>query len=239
MLQVGIVWEEPTASPWHLCLTMTNTAMAARPVEERSTLARNARDLAGLRKEAATCRACPLWRHATQTVFGEGPAHAALMLVGEQPGDQEDRAGHPFVGPAGTLLRRALASALIDVAQVYLTNGVKHFKHLTRGKRRLHQRPNAGEIEVCRWWLTNEIAIVRPKLIVALGATAIRAIVGAPVPVGKNRGRILDRPTPVPVFVTVHPSSLLRLVNAQERRTAFQQFIRDLAAAKKLTQADD
>jgi DNA polymerase len=192
-------------------------------------------ELAALRDEAATCRACPLWRGTTQTVFGEGPIGALLMLVGEQPGDQEDRIGRPFVGPAGLLLRRALAEVGIDPDRQYVTNAVKHFKYLQRGKRRIHQKPNAGEIDVCRKrWLFREIELVRPRLVVALGATAARALAGSPVAIGKSRGSVLPQETPAPVFVTVHPSAVIRIIDEKERRAAYRQFTDDLAAAKKL-----
>jgi DNA polymerase len=192
-------------------------------------------ELVALRTEAATCRACPLWRGTTQTVFGEGPVGAPLMLVGEQPGDQEDRIGRPFVGPAGLLLRRVLAEVGIDPDRQYVTNAVKHFKYLQRGKRRIHQKPNAGEIDVCRQrWLFREIELVRPRLIVALGATAARALAGSPVAIGKSRGRVLPQETPAPVFVTVHPSAVIRIIDEKDRRAAYRQFANDLAAAKKL-----
>jgi uracil-DNA glycosylase len=192
-------------------------------------------ELSALRTEAATCRACPLWRGTTQTVFGEGPVGAPLMLVGEQPGDQEDRIGRPFVGPAGLLLRRALAEVGIDPDRQYVTNAVKHFKYLQRGKRRIHQKPNASEIDVCRQrWLFREIELVRPRLVVALGATAARALAGSPVAIGKSRGRVLPQETPAPVFVTVHPSAVIRIIDEKDRRAAYRQFVNDLAAAKKL-----
>jgi DNA polymerase len=198
----------------------------------------NEEELAALRADAVRCRACPLGRATTQTVFGEGPIGALLMLVGEQPGDQEDRIGRPFVGPAGLLLRRALAEVGIDPDRQYVTNAVKHFKYLQRGKRRIHQKPNAGEIDVCRQrWLFREIELVRPRLVVALGATAARALAGSPVAIGKSRGRILERETPAPVFVTVHPSALLRIVDEKDRHAAYRQFADDLAAAKKLAKA--
>ena len=165
-----------------------------------------------LRREAASCRACPLWKNATQTVFGEGPSDAEIMLVGEQPGDREDLTGHPFVGPAGLILDRALADAGIDRARVYVTNAVKHFKFEPRGKRRLHKRPNAGEIKVCSTrWLFGEIEAITPQLVVALGATAAQSLVGRPVPILSNRGEVLDLPSGLQVLITVHPSALLRL----------------------------
>jgi uracil-DNA glycosylase len=182
-----------------------------------------------LRREAASCRACPLWKNATQTVFGEGPSDAEIMLVGEQPGDREDLVGRPFVGPAGLLLDRALADAGVDRARVYVTNAVKHFKFEPRGKRRLHKRPNAGEIKVCGGkWLFGEIETIAPKLVVALGATAAQSLVGRAVPVQSHRGEVLDLPSGLQVLVTVHPSALLRLRDEKERRAAYDTFVKDL-----------
>src|SRR3954468_5509389 len=149
------------------------------------------RSLPALREAEAACRRCPLYRNATQVVPGEGPARARGMLVGEQPGDQEDRQGRPFVGPAGRILDRAIVEAGIDRKQVFVTNAVKHFKFEPRGKRRLHKRPNASEIEACRWWLERERTIVKPRVIVALGATAARGVLGRPVTIAKVRGAIL------------------------------------------------
>src|SRR3954470_21717707 len=165
-----------------------------------------------LREEAAHCRACPLWKNATQTVFGEGPQHARLVLVGEQPGDKEDLAGKPFVGPAGKIMDRALKEAGIDRKQVYVTNSVKHFKWEPRGKRRIHKKPNSREIAACRPWLEAELRLVRPKLVVCLGATAAQTIFGPTFRVTRDRGKILNSDL-VPncqVVATVHPSSLLR-----------------------------
>ena len=148
-----------------------------------------AETLAAVRRRAARCRRCPLWAHATQTVFGEGPSGASLMLVGEQPGDREDRDGHPFVGPAGTLLREALDEAGLSADEVYVTNAVKHFKWRPAGKRRIHERPNREEILACRMWLDEEIALVRPRVLVALGATAASVVIGPGVKVTRDRGR--------------------------------------------------
>jgi uracil-DNA glycosylase len=184
--------------------------------------------LGQLRREAASCRACPLWKNATQTVFGEGPSDAEIMLVGEQPGDREDLSGRPFVGPAGLLLDGALADAGVDRARVYVTNAVKHFKFEPRGKRRLHKRPNAGEIRVCRRWLLGEIEAVAPQLVVALGATAAQSLVGRPVPVQTNRGAVLDLASGPRVLITVHPSALLRLRDKEEKRAAYDAFVQDL-----------
>jgi uracil-DNA glycosylase family protein len=187
-------------------------------------------ELERLRREAAGCRRCDLWKRGTQTVFGSGPPNARLMLVGEQPGDQEDKEGHPFVGPAGRLLREALADAGIDVETVYLTNAVKHFKWTERGKRRIHERPSREEILACRAWLDEEIALVKPVALVALGATAASVIAGSTVRVMRDRGRLLDSPLAPIVTVTVHPSSILRAPDPDARRRARAQFVRDLKA---------
>jgi uracil-DNA glycosylase len=190
--------------------------------------------LDSLRHEAASCRACPLWENATQTVFGEGPPDAEIMLVGEQPGDKEDREGRPFVGPAGLLLDRALAEAGVDRGRVYVTNAVKHFKFEPRGKRRLHKRPNASEIKICRRWLAEEIEIIHPRLIVALGATAAQGLSGRAIPVGANRGAVLDVANGLRVFVTIHPSALLRLEDEQDKRSGYASFVNDLRSAEQL-----
>lgn len=173
-------------------------------------MARAATLLQAVAAEAARCTRCPLYRNATQTVFGEGPIGAALMLVGEQPGDQEDLQGHPFVGPAGRLLDRAMAEAGIVRDEVYLTNAVKHFKNEPRGQKRLHKRPDRGEVEVCRVWLRREIELVRPRLVLALGVTAAVALAGRPVVLARERGRPLVFPDGQPGRVTAHPSSVLR-----------------------------
>ena len=184
--------------------------------------------LSALRAAEADCRRCPLYQHATQVVPGEGPRNAPLMLVGEQPGDQEDRAGHPFVGPAGKLLDRAIAAAGLDRQTVFVTNAVKHFKFEPRGKRRLHRRPNANEIDRCKWWNDLERALVKPRLIVALGATAARSLLGRPATIARLRGepRRLDDGTWL--VVTTHPSALLRMPDAETRAAAFDQFVADL-----------
>jgi DNA polymerase len=184
-----------------------------------------------LRRESAKCIRCPLYKNATQTVFGEGPAGADLMLVGEQPGDQEDLAGRPFVGPAGQLLDRALAKAGIAREKCYVTNAVKHFKFEQRGKRRLHKRPNAGEIEACRWWLDREILAVQPKLIIALGATAASALLGKTATISRLRGHIQDFGD-YPGWVTVHPSYLLRIPDRAAAQQEFHRFVGDLRAAQ-------
>jgi uracil-DNA glycosylase len=182
-----------------------------------------------LREAAAGCRACPLWHTGTQTVFGKGSPKASLMLVGEQPGDREDRAGEPFVGPAGEVLSRALSDAGIDRGEAYVTNVVKHFKWTQgRGKRRLHQRPNTEEIGACRPWLDSELAVVRPEVLVCLGATAAKALLGSKVRVTKDRGRFLESDLAPAVSVTVHPSSILRIDDEAERREARAELTADL-----------
>jgi uracil-DNA glycosylase family protein len=191
------------------------------------------RILTGLAAEAAGCTRCPLYRNATQTVFGQGPANAPVMLVGEQPGDSEDRAGLPFVGPAGRILDRALAEAGIARKRVYVTNAVKHFKNVPRGKRRIHQRPNAYEIERCRWWLDREIGVIKPRLTVALGATAASALTGRAVTIARLRGRPIPMREAVDGLVTVHPSYILRLRDAAKEE-AYRQFVADLRLAAKL-----
>ncbi len=192
--------------------------------------------LPALAGEAASCRRCPLWEPATQTVFGEGPADARLMLVGEQPGDQEDLSGRPFVGPAGQLLDRALAEAGIDRRAIYLTNAVKHFKFEPRGKRRIHAKPGITEIVACNVWLEQERTIVRPALTVALGATAARAILGRTVTIGRERGRPIRLDGNAQAFVTVHPSYLLRLPDEESRKREYRAFVEDLRHAASLVE---
>ncbi|MBA3878967.1 MAG: uracil-DNA glycosylase [Sphingobium sp.] len=185
---------------------------------------------AALKEEAMGCTRCPLHRDATQTVFGEGPVDAALMFVGEQPGDQEDLAGRPFVGPAGQLFDRALAAAGIDRTRVYVTNAVKHFKFEPRGKRRIHAKPDAGEITACRWWIEQERALVKPRLTVALGATAARSLLGRTVTISRERGRVIDLPgSSGQIWITVHPSYLLRLPDEQARAAEYERFVAELA----------
>lgn len=184
-----------------------------------------------VREEALVCRRCPLYRNATQTVFGEGPAPAAVMLVGEQPGDKEDIAGHPFVGPAGRMLDQALVAAGVERETVYMTNAVKHFKNEPRGKRRLHKRPNAGEIDICNHWLVAELDIVRPRVVVAMGASAARALLGRPAGVEAMRGKAVEIAGGRSLFVTIHPSFLLRLPDRVARAEAFRRFVADLQHA--------
>jgi DNA polymerase len=191
-------------------------------------------DIEALREEAASCRACPLWKNATQTVFGEGPPQARIMLVGEQPGDKEDLAGHPFVGPAGHMLDRALEEAGIDRGVVYVTNAVKHFKFLPRGKFRLHQKPTTPEIRACRQWYERELAAIKPQLVVALGATAAQCVFGKITPINKNRGHLIDLDEGSKALVTVHPSYLLRLPDEAAKRQEYARFVGDLKIAAKL-----
>ena len=176
------------------------------------------------------CRRCPLWRNATQGVAGEGRRSARVMMVGEQPGDKEDRAGHPFVGPAGQMLDRAILEAGLDRRDVFITNAVKHFKNEPRGKRRIHKKPNASEIEICRWWLEQELDLVRPDVIIALGATAASSLLQRRIVIGRERGK------PIPlqdraVFVTIHPSYLLRIRDRADRDLQYRQLVRDLRRA--------
>ena len=184
------------------------------------------RSVKALREAVGDCRGCDLYRDATQAVFGEGPAKARLMLVGETPGDREDIEGEPFVGPAGGLLRKALVGAGIEVEDTYLTNAVKHFKWRPRGKRRLHVTPRVGEMNACHPWVAAEVAAVKPEAIVALGATATRSLFGTEVKVTKDRGRLLDSDLAPLAAVTVHPSAVLRA--GDEREAAYEAFVADL-----------
>ena len=181
-----------------------------------------------VRAAAAGCRACDLWKRGTQTVFGEGPAHARLMLVGEQPGDREDLGGHPFVGPAGRLLDGALADAGIERRRVWLTNAVKHFKWEPRGKARIHKKPSGAEVAACRPWLEHELQLVRPSGLLLMGATAAQALLGPRVRVTVARGRAIDSELATVVMVTVHPSSLLRAPTEADRAREYARFVEDL-----------
>ncbi len=194
--------------------------------------------LGRLRRDAETCRDCPLWKSATQTVFGEGPARARLMLVGEQPGDAEDRSGHPFVGPAGRLLDEALEKAGIDRSTVYVTNAVKHFKWEPRGKRRLHKTPAQREIEACHQWIEGEIAAIRPDLIVCLGATAAKSLLGPAFRITQSRGKVMRPEGLPPVLATFHPSFLLRITDRPEGEEAQRQFVGDLRRAARFVPDD-
>ena len=193
--------------------------------------------IAALREEARGCERCPLFGPATQTVFGEGPPDAPVVFVGEQPGDQEDLAGRPFVGPAGQLFDRALAQAAVDRSRVYVTNAVKHFKFTPRGKKRIHAKPNGYEIEHCRWWLDRELDLLQPKLVVALGGTAVRALTGKDAKITQMRGRTVVLRGGLAMLVTVHPSYLLRLPDPAAQREEYRRFVADLAQVTKLLPA--
>jgi uracil-DNA glycosylase len=201
------------------------------PVKRKSA---SADAIETLREQAAGCRACPLWKDATQTVFGEGPQAAQIMLVGEQPGDKEDLAGKPFVGPAGQMLDRALKEAGIDRSKVYVTNAVKHFKFVPRGKIRLHLKPNTPEIKACRPWYERELNAIKPDLVVAMGATAAQSVFGTITPINKNRGRLIDLDDGIQALVTVHPSYLLRLPDADAKAREYERFVGDLKIAAEL-----
>jgi DNA polymerase len=188
------------------------------------------RTIPGLRNAARECKACDLWKTATQTVFGEGPSKARIVLVGEQPGDQEDLAGHPFVGPAGRLLNEALEEAGIERSAVYLTNVVKHFKWIAaqRGKKRIHKKPRYSEIHACRPWLDAEIRVMKPQVLVCLGSTAAQSMLGREFSVTRQRGQVIESPLAAFVLATVHPSSILRAPDAQARHQQMQAFVNDL-----------
>jgi len=190
--------------------------------------------LKALREAEAKCTRCPLYKNATQVVPGEGPGRSRLMLVGEQPGDQEDKQGKPFVGPAGAILAKALADAGIERRTVFVTNAVKHFKFEPRGKRRLHKRPNAYEIDRCHWWLDIERMLVKPEIIVALGATAIRSVSGRPFPINKIRGRVMPLSEGGQMLATIHPSYILRIEDDADKRAQYKQFVADLKVCAKV-----
>jgi uracil-DNA glycosylase family protein len=192
------------------------------------------RSLAKLREAAADCKACDLWKTGTQTVFGEGSSNAEIVFVGEQPGDKEDLAGRPFVGPAGRVLDEALELAGIDRSLAYVTNAVKHFKWTPRGKRRIHQKPNAAEMAACRPWLDAELEVVQPKVLVALGATAAQALLGRQFRVTKQRGVPVESDLAPFVIATVHPSSILRQETDEDRAAAMKSFVDDLKVVAKL-----
>ncbi len=207
--------------------------MAKRPTHDAAKLIPDRPTIRSVRDAARDCQACDLYKLGTQTVFGEGARKAELMLVGEQPGDQEDLSGHPFVGPAGKLLDRALADAGIDRTAVYVTNVVKHFKWEPRGKRRIHKKPNAGEIAACRPWLDTEIELVRPRAIVCLGATAAQALLGKQFKVTAHRGEFIPSTLAPIVTATVHPSSILRAPDDDARHLEMKRFTDDLRAVAR------
>lgn len=193
-----------------------------------------ARSLEELREQAETCTRCPLYRHATQTVFGEGPRTAEVLFAGEQPGDQEDIAGRPFVGPAGRIFDAVLAEAGIPREKTYVTNAVKHFKFEPRGKRRIHSKPNAGEVRACNWWIERELKFIKPDVAVALGSTAALSLLGRPVPVLKMRGQTVAREDGIPVFLTIHPSFLLRIRDSADKAAERRRFLEDMLKVKEL-----
>jgi DNA polymerase len=191
------------------------------------------RTLEELRAAAQSCRGCDLYKNATQTVFGEGPKKAKIIFVGEQPGDMEDRAGHPFVGPAGRLLDKALTEAGIPRDQVYVTNAVKHFKWIWRGKRRLHQKPSIREVAACRPWLEAEIEAIQPKMVVCMGATAAQSVLGRPVPITKERGKFIESKTDPVAFITIHPSSIYRQRDENEREREYRRFASEMKLVRR------
>ncbi|ESY68248.1 UdgX family uracil-DNA binding protein [Mesorhizobium sp. M0051] len=205
----------------------------AEPIADEA----KASSITNLREAAEGCRRCPLWRHATQTVFGEGPDDAKVIFVGEQPGDQEDLAGKPFVGPAGRVFDAILDDAGVDRQKVYVTNAVKHFKFEPRGKRRIHSKPNAGEIQACRWWLDQEFELIKPNIAVALGATAATSLLGKPIPVMKMRGQVVEREDGLRVFVTIHPSLILRIREPADKQAERGRFLDDMRKVKRLMAA--
>ena len=240
-VKIGAMLKEMPRKYWK---NMPETALVpgliAGAQARESGMIERARDTVGgnsqiaweaLREEAAGCTRCHLYKDATQTVFGEGPVDAPMMFVGEQPGDNEDLAGKPFIGPAGQLFDRAMAAAGVDRSRAYVTNAVKHFKFEQRGKRRIHAKPGAGEIEACRWWIEQEQMLVRPQVTVALGATAARSLFGRVMTIGKERGRPLALPSGATAFITVHPSYLLRLPDKTLADEEFGRFVEDLKLA--------
>jgi uracil-DNA glycosylase len=208
-------------------------ARSAEPARSAADFLPPGRTLPALIEASKQCRGCDLHANATQTVFGEGPAGADIMLIGEQPGDREDRQGHPFVGPAGQLLDRALEAAGIDRTKVYVTNAVKHFKFEPRGKRRIHKKPNAEEIRACKPWLEAELDTVKPKVVVCLGATAAQGVIGRTFKVTQHRGEFVDTQLEPLVTATVHPSSILRAPDVAARAAETEAFVRDLRAVAR------
>jgi len=205
-----------------------------KPSSRFSSADRGSAELKELRERAKDCTACELYKHATQTVFGEGPQNARVVIIGEQPGDQEDRQGRPFVGPAGTLLDRALSAAGIERGQVYVTNMVKHFKWEPRGKRRIHKKPSALEISACRPWLDGELASIRPQVVILLGATAAQSLLGRQFLVTEKRGQWVPSSLAPHVLATVHPSSILRAEDEKARHEEFSRLVEDLKPVAEL-----
>jgi uracil-DNA glycosylase family protein len=214
---------------------LTKAAGRVRKVRGAVDLAQppESRDLDVLRAAAKKCKACPLWKSGTQTVFGEGPAHARIIFVGEQPGDKEDLEGKPFIGPAGKMLDKALEEAGVDRSETYVTNAVKHFKWEPAGKRRLHKKPSSREIAACRPWLLSEIESLQPELIVCLGVTAAQSVLQRAVKITEERGKLLDSAYGAKVLVTVHPSSLLRIQDRPGKEVAWKAFVKDLKILRR------
>jgi uracil-DNA glycosylase len=202
--------------------------MAARQPTSAAEFLPPKRTLESLRAAARSCKGCDLYKNATQTVFGEGPKDASVMLVGEQPGDMEDRQGHPFVGPAGRLLDKALAEARIPRDEVYITNAVKHFRWIQRGKRRLHQKPSIRQVSACKPWLDAEIQVIQPKVVVCLGATAAQSMAGRIVKITRERGKFFDSDNGAAVFITIHPSSIYRLREREEQEKEYRRFVTEM-----------
>ncbi len=203
---------------------LTNSAIDFLPAK---------RTLAALRDAARSCKGCEIYKNATQTVFGEGPQNASVVFVGEQPGDQEDRQGHPFVGPAGRLLDKALAEARIPREQIYVTNAVKHFKWIQRGKRRMHQKPLIRQVIACRPWLQAELEIIRPKLVVCMGATAAQSVFGSTVSITRERGKFLDTDFGPVGFITIHPSSIYRHPKREEQEKEYRRFVAEMKLVRR------
>ncbi|PWJ90693.1 DNA polymerase [Mesorhizobium loti] len=209
------------------------SAPRAEPISDET----DAISITELREAAKGCRRCPLWHDATQTVFGEGPDDARVVFVGEQPGEQEDLAGKPFVGPAGKVFNAILDEAGVDRQKIYVTNAVKHFKFEPRGKRRIHSKPNAGEVQACRWWIDREFALIKPELAVALGATAALSLLGKAIPVTKMRGQVIEREDGLRVFITIHPSFILRIHEPADKEAERERFLHDMKQVKRLMAA--
>jgi len=207
--------------------------MGARKHSSAAEFLPQRRTLESLRDAARSCEGCDLYKNATQTVFGEGPRSAAVMFVGEQPGDIEDRKGHPFVGPAGRLLDKALVEARISRDEVYITNAVKHFRWIQRGKRRLHQKPLIRQVVACKPWLEAEIQAVRPKVVVCLGATAAQSMVGRTVRIMQERGTFLDGDSGAAIFITIHPSSIYRLREKDEQEQEYRRFVGEMKSVQR------
>jgi len=207
--------------------------MGAREHSSAAEFLPQRRTLESLRDAARSCEGCDLYKNATQTVFGEGPRSAAVMFVGEQPGDIEDRKGHPFVGPAGRLLDKALVEARISRDEVYITNAVKHFRWIQRGKRRLHQKPLIRQVVACKPWLDAEIQAVRPKVVVCLGATAAQSTVGRTVRIMQERGTFLDGDSGAAIFITIHPSSIYRLREKDEQEQEYRRFVGEMKSVQR------